>query len=211
MFFRELKEPVYLEGKKVPFPTGFTPTLHEYRLSEPKKKKKSQTVFVCSMADLFGEWVPDHWIQSVFDACESAQWHQYLFLTKNPRRYLTLANEHKLPISPHIYYGTTVTELAQNFFAGPPFRTFVSIEPILEDFGYIRKLLCSGYERINWVIIGAETGNRKNKVVPEKGWIEPILEICERNNVPVFMKNSLIPIMGEENMRREFPWNNRGC
>ena len=24
--------------------------------------------------------------------------------------------------------------------------------------------------------------------------------------VPVFMKDSLVPIMGEENMRREFPW-----
>lgn len=37
-----------------PFPFGFDPTFHRYRLGEPQKWKKPQTIFVCSMADLFG-------------------------------------------------------------------------------------------------------------------------------------------------------------
>ena len=36
------------------YPYGFTPTLHEYRLDDPKTKGFGKTVFVCSMADMFG-------------------------------------------------------------------------------------------------------------------------------------------------------------
>ena len=33
-----------------------------YILNEPAQIKKPQNIFVCSMADLFGDWVPDVWI-----------------------------------------------------------------------------------------------------------------------------------------------------
>ena len=55
------------------YPFGFTPTLHEYRLEDPFKKGFGETVFVCSMADLFGAWVPDEWIEKVFTACKAAE------------------------------------------------------------------------------------------------------------------------------------------
>jgi protein gp37 len=74
-------------GPIVPYPNGFAPTLHRYRMNEPTSIKNPQTIFVCSMADLFGEWVPDEWIQEVFKACDAAPQHRYLFLTKNPKRY----------------------------------------------------------------------------------------------------------------------------
>ena len=44
--------------KATPYPYGFEPTLHRYRLGQPQNTKEPQTVFVCSMADLFGRWVP---------------------------------------------------------------------------------------------------------------------------------------------------------
>ena len=58
----ELKDPLLLEhsdGKVTvaPYPFGFEPTFHRYRLDEPARKTKGQTIFVCSMADLFGKWV----------------------------------------------------------------------------------------------------------------------------------------------------------
>lgn len=58
---------------------------------------------------------------------------------------------------------------------------------------------------IEWIVIGAETGNRKNKVSPELDWIKKIVSIADNEGIPVFMKDSLIPIIGEKNMRREFP------
>ena len=87
------------------YPYGFTPTLHEYRLDDPKTKGLGKTVFVCSMADLFGKWVPDEWIERVFDACMAAPNHRYLFLTKNPERYHHLAMEDKLPSADIFWYG----------------------------------------------------------------------------------------------------------
>jgi hypothetical protein len=52
---------------------------------------------------------------------------------------------------------------------------------------------------------GAETGNRKGKIIPKREWIDNIVRAADEAGVPVFMKDSLIPIVGEENMRREFP------
>ena len=80
------------------------------------------------------------------------------------------------------------------------FNTFISIEPLLAD------ISDDNFEELpDWIIIGAETGHRKNKVIPKKEWIDKIVKHCRENNVPVFMKNSLVPIIGEENMLREFP------
>lgn len=188
-----------------PYPFGFDPTLHCYKLDEPKKWTKPRTIFVCSMADLFGNWVPDKWIEKVFEACGKAPQHRYLFLTKNPQRYIQLAEEGKLPTKNNFWYGTTVTTQTTEFFYSDKHNTFVSAEPILEDFSCGARRLSKVY--VSWLIVGAETGNRKDKIVPKREWIEAIVEACERTHIPVFMKDSLIPIVGEENMRREFPWN----
>ncbi len=42
-----------------------------------------------------------------------------------------------------------------------------------------------------WVIIGAETGRRKNKVIPKRQWIEYIVNECKKAGIPLFMKSSL--------------------
>ena len=57
-----------------------------------------------------------------------------------------------------------------------------------------------------WVIIGAETGNRAGKAIPEKEWVDTICAAADLTHAAVFMKDSLLPIMGEANMRRELPW-----
>ena len=59
--------------KATPYPYGFEPTMHRYRLNQPERQEEPQTVFVCSMADLFGRWVPTSWIVEVLDACRRAR------------------------------------------------------------------------------------------------------------------------------------------
>ena len=56
------------------------------------------------------------------------------------------------------------------------------------------------------IIIGAETGNRAGKITPEKAWVDNIVEAADLTHTAVFMKNSLKPIVGWMNMRRELPW-----
>jgi hypothetical protein len=54
------------------FPAGFTPLFHHERLDAPSNTKvpsdaaenpRRKRVFVCSMADLYGRWVPRGWIE----------------------------------------------------------------------------------------------------------------------------------------------------
>ena len=78
----------------------------------------------------------------------------------------------------------------------------MSIEPLLKPID-IRYLINVRY--LDWVIIGAETGNRKDKIVPKKEWIDAIVNECKMHSIPVFMKDSLIPVVGEANMLRQFP------
>ena len=186
-----------------PYPFGFQPTLRRDHLFD-YAKERGRTIFVCSMADLFGEWVPDSWIQEVFAACERAPQHRYLFLTKNPARYIKLAKAGALPVRDNMWYGTTTTTPDDTFFYGGSWNTFVCIEPILHDYGCKPNHMCNDFAQ--WVIIGAETGNRKGKVVPEPKWIKNIVQQCDKGNISVFMKDSLVPIIGENYMIREIPW-----
>lgn len=180
-----------------PYPFDFEPTFHRYKLDEPQKWKKPRTIFVCSMADLFGAWVPNEWIQDVFAACAKAPQHRYLFLTKNPGRYKELKEAGGLPTGLNAWLGVSTPRMDDKYVTG--LDTFVSIEPILEPFYDIGGVSCG------WVIVGAETGNRKDKVVPKKDWIMPIVYACGDVGVPIFMKESLREIMGDE-FRQEFPW-----
>lgn len=193
--------------KDNPYPYIFEPTFLPFRLKEPELKTKPRTIFVCSMADLFGSWVPDEWIEEVFAACARAPQHRYLFLTKNPQRYIDLAEAGKLPKRDNMWYGTTVTAPMEQFFWATAYHTFVSIEPILQDF--TGQIETDRGDFPQWIIIGAETGNRKDKVIPEKSWIDAIIKASADKNISLFMKNSLIPIVGEENMFRELPWDVR--
>lgn len=186
------------------YPYGFMPTFHPHRLDVPQRWKKPRTIFVCSMADLFGNWVPDEWIHEVFKACDNAPQHRYMFLTKNPGRYIDLAKKDMLPRQHWYGYSATKENLLWRFKHAddcPCINLFVSIEPILEPMhpGF------STHTPADWIIIGAETGNRKGKIIPEKKWIDDIVIECEYSGRPIFMKESLREIMGDD-FRQEFPW-----
>ena len=186
------------------YPYDFTPTLHRYRLDEPQKWTQPRTIFVCSMADLFGEWVPDEWIKAVFDACDKAPQHRYLFLTKNPARYIALSEKGMLP-SKH-WYGYTATcddDLWTFHHADdcPVKHLFVSIEPMHDQMNSVFSTHCPA----DWVIIGAETGNRKNKIIPKRSWIKIIASHSDMMSIPVFMKESVKELMGSD-FKQQFPW-----
>ncbi len=247
---RVLYEIPVFDGKKQPYPFDFAPTFHQYRLGEPAAWTKPRTIFVCSMADLFGDWVPDEWIKQVFEACEAAPQHRFLFLTKNPTRFGRINgwnhqynNEYA---KDNMWFGTTITRQYElNRIRELPYgnaHTFLSIEPILERIDLDRYLptadtrwhcsYCGHYtdtytnhcgscgrqggysgsfrkQPVNWIILGAESGNRKGKVTPRREWIDSIVQICAERSIPVFMKESLRGIMGDC-FRQEFPWEASG-
>lgn len=197
------------KGTVTPFPVGFEPTLHLYRLQMPAQKKKPATIFVCSMGDLFAPIIPTRWIADVFDACAAAPWHTYLFLTKYPQRYQQLEHLALLPHAENMWYGTTITDLddADRILKLPPtVHRFVSIEPIHGpiDLDYIAPP--EPWPPVEWVIVGAETGNQKSKVIPERSWIAGLAGWAHCNGVPVLQKDSdeMRAVLGKE-PRQEFP------
>lgn len=211
---QELDKPKHIMRKnglhKAPYPWFFLPTLHRYRLDQPSKWSEPRTIFVCSMADLFGKWVPDEWIEAVINACIAAPQHRYLFLTKNPARYMHLIANGIIPENqPNFWFGSTATIPEMEFFWCDEVNTFVSIEPILAPFEDLTDEGIDPASKTNWIIVGAETGNRKNKVIPQKSWIDEIVSAAKKAGTPVFMKESLREIMGDD-FRQEFPWEASG-
>src|SRR5262249_41811075 len=68
-----------------PYPQKFAPVFHPSRLHTPRNMRVpgeahvnigDKNVFVCSMADLFGKWVPTEWIAAVLSvANDCPQWN----------------------------------------------------------------------------------------------------------------------------------------
>lgn len=182
--------------KSEPYLYGFKPTFHKYRLTE-YSEKRGRNIFVCSMADLFGAWVPDEWINEVFYACEKAPQHNYMFLTKNPGRYVDLINKNMLPAGANMWYGYSATKATDPEWWNPDYNIFASVEPLLEPLRL---------PRCKWLIVGAETGRRKNKVIPEEEWVENLVWECKEKDIPIFMKSSLKEIW-EGPLIQQYPKN----
>jgi len=188
------------ERLKPYYPNGFEPTYHEYRLAAPLNTHKPDSddptagrVFVCSMADLFGKWVPVEWIRSVFSACqESPEW-EYLFLTKWPARYS------KMPLLPGAWYGSSViqqsdvtrVEKAMSKFKTPNAVKWVSLEPMTSPIVFNDLSWC------DLMVIGSQTsttqpgGVHVPEVAPEFDWVVDVVNQCREAGVPYYLKANL--------------------
>lgn len=181
------------------YPNQFQPTFHEYRLAAPgntnvpnSEDPRDGRVFVCSMADLFGKWVPNEWIEKVFDAClRSPDW-TYLFLTKWPERYS------KMPLIERAWYGSSViqqsdvarVEKAMLNFDTPNATKWMSLEPML---GPIK------FKDLSWcdlVVIGSQTSTTQPDgfvpaFAPKFDWVVDVVNQCRSFNVPYYLKANL--------------------
>jgi len=176
---------------------NINPEFHPERLEQPLKVKKSQKIFVCSTADLFGDWIPEDWIKKVIDITKEASQHTFQFLTKNPKRFRGFV----FPLN--TWLGTTVEKdeyayrvLDLKLFAKN--KWFVSFEPLMGDMKWVN------ISRINWIIIGAMTGKDAEKFAPKEEWIDKILVRAKNLNIPVFMKDNLKPNWSKK-LIQEFP------
>jgi protein gp37 len=126
--------------------------------------------------------------------------HTFQFLTKYPDIYF---GKYKFPLN--CWLGTTITgplnKGPMEYYTEKSFNLnkdnlkFISFEPLLEKI--------EPNFKVGWVIIGAETGNRKGKVIPKKEWIEAIVNYCKCYKIPIYLKDSLKDIYPVE--IKEFP------
>jgi protein gp37 len=178
----------------------FAPTFHPDRLSQPSKVKKPSRIFVCSMADLFGDSVPDKWIAEVIAIAHLNRHHIFQFLTKNPKRL----NEWAWPNN--CWVGTTVTNQADAderihdiLAVNAPVR-FVSHEPLLGQIGMPWPDITKDFMgEIQWAIIGAMTG--PGAIKTETEWVMNLADQYQKAGVPMFLKDNL----GFKDQPQEFP------
>jgi protein gp37 len=187
------------------YPFQFAPAFHDYRLSAPKNTKRRDSddprdgrVFVCSMADLFGKWVPDSWIEKVFAACaESPEW-EYLFLTKWPRRYQMLASLPKAWFGASIIKQGDVERVTADmtaFDVHSGIVRWISLEPMLEPITFGDLSWC------DLVVIGAQTSTRQPEgfvpeFAPDFEWVADVVAQCRAQGVPYYLKPNLLTAPG---------------
>lgn len=98
-------------GKPHPFFTGFDPSLRPERLDTPYAWRTPRRVFVNSMSDLFGDFVPDDFLARVFAVMRDTQQHTYQVLTKRAPRLRTWTSAHPwLRETRHISLGVSVED-----------------------------------------------------------------------------------------------------
>ncbi len=182
----------------------FAPTLWPLRLtapsitSYPQDKIDEETnpvrklglgnVFVCSMADLFGRWVPKEWIDAVLLACAAAPQWNFLFLTKFPIRLA------EFTFPDNAWVGTTVDCQARVANAEKSFRKvkakvkWLSCEPLIEP------LTFKDIGAFHWIVIGgASKSSQTPEWHPPLEWFIDIKKAADKAGVPIYPKPNFWP------------------
>jgi len=166
-----------------PYEQAFDLRLWPDRLDLPLTWRRSRTIFVNSMSDLFHEKVPLAFIQKVFATMEAASWHTFQILTKRSERLTELARHLNWP--PNVWMGVSIETAkylrrADHLRQVPAAVRFLSLEPLL---GPLDTLDLSG---IHWVIVGGESGPGARSI--DATWVRDIRKQCHRQGVPFFFK-----------------------
>ena len=162
---------------------GFELTLQPHMLELPLRWRTPQTIFVNSMSDLFHANVPDAYILQIFDVMRRAHWHEFQILTKRSERLREMDAVIDWP--GNVWMGVSVETQAYVSRIDDLRQTragtrFLSLEPLLGP------LVGLNLERIDWVIVGGESGPGARPM--EREWVTDIREQCARAEVAFFFK-----------------------
>ncbi len=171
-----------------PYEFGFDLRVVPEKLLEPLKWRRGRRIFVNSMSDLFHVGVPASYITAVARVMQIANWHTFQVLTKRSERMRDLLTTTlaEAASESHIWWGVSVENRKhglpriEHLKETPARIKFLSIEPLLEDLGYL------DFSGIDWVIVGGESGARARPMLYE--WVASIRDQCAAAGVPFFFK-----------------------
>lgn len=187
------------------YPTKFEPTLWPERLYAPMNTplpREAETdigyknVFTCSMADLFGRWVPTEWITRVLDViADNPQWN-FLFLTKFPIRMAEFEFPDNAWVGTSVDCQIRVKPVEDAFSRVRAKVKWLSCEPMIEPLKF------SSLEMFSWVVIGgASKSTQTPEWVPPRVWVSDLEHQARAAGCMVYEKTNLQPI----ERLREFP------
>lgn len=181
------------------YPEGFQ---HHYwrpdKLTEPLGQRKPAKIFLDSMADLMGHWVPDDQIETVLDVCRQAHWHTFQLLTKNAPRLLKFNFPANVWVGvsspPDFYMGNELSIEQKNRMLSRSLDVlsqvyasvrWMSIEPLSWDISLVLKDYA-----LDWAIVGAAS-NGRNYFQPDPAHVQSVLDVLDAHSTPVFFKGNL--------------------
>jgi protein gp37 len=178
------------------YPHRFEPAFRPLTVLAPRSMKvpkeaetdtRYRNVFTCSMADLFGRWVPKEWIETVLREIRAAPQWNFLCLTKFPKRMA------EFDIPSNAWMGTTVDLQARVPNAEAAFEKikagvrWLSVEPMLEPLKF------KHLERFNWMVIGgASRSSETPEWKPPMGWVIDLVGQAREAGVKVYFKTNLL-------------------
>jgi protein gp37 len=149
-------------------------------------KQKGKKIFMDSMWDWNSVGVKEEWLMKIIKKMVECPQHTFQILSKRPKGY------GRFEYPPNVWLGTSIATTSDchrvRYLAGLKNGNikFVSVEPIHEkiEFWFSKK-------QIDWIIIGAETGNKKGKVKAEVEWINSIIKNVRAEGIPLFIKDNV--------------------
>lgn len=185
---------------RISFPPDFI-SFYPKELEKPYSLRNNSKIFLCSTIELFHPAISEKWRNMIFRVIEDLPQHTFQILTKFPQNI-----DREMP--DNVWLGVSIAlkeDLwrVKKLYNSSAKIKFISIEPLLSNIIEEACLQYASFDNINWIIVGLLTGygNRYN---PELEWIMNIVELCSDLKIPLFLKNNLKSIWGE-NLIQEFP------
>jgi len=174
-------------------------------------------IFVCNMSDWCAPWLPMAWKKALMAAIRRNPQHRIYLLTHQPQELPRWS-----PFPGNSFVGVTVTNKTEYLRALAYLNAiearvkYISFEPLLEP---IPLLFPCAFDQndIDWVIIGAMTGRnadlfrlarqypdlapafdgKTRTLQPNRNWVADIVNAADKAQVPVFLKDNLMPLFPE--------------
>jgi protein gp37 len=159
----------------------------DFKPRGPFKNGRSRpVVFPCDMTDLFGDWVPDAWIDNLYAIFSRREDVDWFVLTKRPQRMM----DHWLAWAalPNVFLGTSIENDKRAVERYEPmshlsaygWNTWVSYEPALgivewNKWDFLTVLMCGG-----------ESGNQARWMHPD--WARSTRDFCVAKGIKYFFK-----------------------
>ena len=173
----------------------FHPTFFPSRLAAIRSARvptdpdhvREKNVFVGSMSDIFGIWIPDWMIQLILDATAHKPELNFMFLTKFPQKLSQFS------FSDNAWIGTTVDRQsevarAEKYLAQTDAKVkWLSCEPMLEHLDF------EDLNPFDMVVIGAQqkfTGTCE-EFQPEWRWVAELSVAAKKADCKVYIKDNL--------------------
>jgi protein gp37 len=168
--------------------TGKLASAPDKKWLERVTRRKPTLWFVNSMSDFFHEAVPDEWLARAWAIMAQARQHRFQVLTKRPARMQAWVDGHGCP--ENVWLGVSVEDQSRARLRLPvlteieaPVR-FVSAEPLLEPV-----TLAPWLDKLDWVIVGAESGPNFKPGRPMKlDWVRDLRDECNAAGVAFYFK-----------------------